>query len=256
MRAVNLIPAEERRGAGGAAGRSGGAVHVLLGLLAAIVLITGLTAMSKRSATEQRGRAASLEAQAVAAEAQATSLASYTQFAGLRAARSQTVTSLAASRFDWAHALKELARVIPSNVSLTGLQGTVAPGVSLKSSAGGSTGSLRAALPAPAIELSGCTGDQDSVARMLTRMRLVDGVSRVALQSSTKASAGTGTCTGRDPARSPAFALVVFFDQATGGVPTTTRPAATPSGTALVPTGTTGATGATGPTVATTGVTP
>ena len=39
MRAVNLIPADERRGAGGIAGRSGGVVYVLVGGLAVLVAL-------------------------------------------------------------------------------------------------------------------------------------------------------------------------------------------------------------------------
>ena len=39
MRAVNLIPAEQRRGAGGLAGRTGGVVYVVLGMLVVLVAL-------------------------------------------------------------------------------------------------------------------------------------------------------------------------------------------------------------------------
>ncbi len=255
MRAVNLVPVEERRGGGAAGGRSGGAAYVLLGLLAVLVVVVSFYTLEKRSVGEKRSELATVERQAAAVEAQATELASFVQFAGLRARRTQTVTSLAASRFDWSHALRELARVVPRNVSLTGLQGTVAPGVALKASAGGQTSALRSALAVPAVELVGCTTDQTSVARMVTRMRLIDGVTRVALQSSVKADAaggGGGSAAGggssgddcrQGNARFPQFALVIFFDPAAGGVPTAAKGAGRIVAAQRTPNGATGPAG-------------
>jgi len=262
MRAVNLVPAEERRGAGGAGGRSGGAAYVLLGLLAVLVVVVSFYTLEKRSIGEKRSEIATLETEAARAEAQASELASFTQFGGLRATRTQTVSSLAASRFDWSHAMGEVARVIPKNVWLTGLQGTVTPGVTLKTTAAAQTSALRSALAVPAVELVGCTTDQPSVARMITRMRLIDGVTRVALQSSVKAESsgdgggggattGGGDC-GQGDDRFPQFALVIYFDQVAGAVPTAAKGAGRVPAVQLTPSG---ATGATGP-AATTGATP
>ncbi len=251
MRAINLVPAEERRGGGAAGGRSGGAAYVLLGLLAVLVVVVSFYTLEKRSIGEKRTELATIEAQAAGAESQAAELASFVQFAGLRAKRTQTVTSLAASRFDWSHALTELARVIPPNVSLTSLQGTVAPGVAVKAGAGGSSSGLRSALAVPAIEMVGCTTSQKSVARMLTRMRLIDGVTRVSLQSSVKPeTAGSGGA-GGSPADgckqvdggSPKFALVVFFDPAAGSVPTAAKGAGRITAAQRTPNATTGPTG-------------
>jgi len=257
MRAINLIPAEERRG--GAGGRSGGAAYALLGLLAVLVVVVSFYTLEKRSVAEKRSELARVEAQAVGAEAQAAELASFVQFAGLRAKRTQTVTSLAASRFDWSHATREVARVIPPNVWLTGLQGTITPGIALKTTAVSQTSGLRSALAVPAIEIAGCTTDQPSVARMLTRMRLIDGVTRVALQSSVKGDAaaggggggGGGDCRQGD-ARFPQFALVVYFDQTAGAVPSTAKGAGRIAASQGVPAAATGATGAAATTGATT----
>lgn len=234
MRAVNLIPADERKGAGGAAGRSGGAAYLLLAFLAVLVMLAGLYAVQKTSVGDKRVELARVEAQATAAEERAGSLAAFAAFAGLRATRTQTIFSIASSRFDWSHALEELARVIPSDVSLTTLNASVAPG---SGAAGGGASGLRGNLPLPAIEMDGCTSSQVSVARMLTRMRAIDGVTRVALQSSTKPeAAGAGAAPGGGCAAStekePSFALVVFFDPAVGSVPTGTVTADTTTGDA------------------------
>lgn len=231
MRAVNLIPEDER---GGRRGGSGGAVYVVLGALALLVLLVGVLTLQRQSVEDKRTELATAEATATQREATAASLGSFTQFAALRASRVETVRSLASSRFDWSHSLREIARVIPPDVWLTSLQGTVVPGVALKAGGAGNTSTLRATSAAPAIEMVGCTTGQDSVARMLGRMRLVDGVSGASLQSSMKgaetsaapapsgdgASSASGDCR-RGRARFPEFSIVIFFDKATGAVPTT-----------------------------------
>jgi Tfp pilus assembly protein PilN len=234
MRAVNLIPEDERRGAGGAAGRSGGAAYLLLGGLAIVVIMLAAFTLTGRTVSDRKTELARVERDAQAAEARAAQLQAYTTFASLRAKRVETVKSIASSRFDWSHAMHEIARVVPNDVWLTDLRGTVTPSVSLQSGAGGGAGSLRGALPNPAVELNGCTTSQDEVARMMTRMRLIDGVTRVALQESSKAdeSGGGGSAGGGDcrygSAKFPKFALVVFFDQVAAPAPAAA--AATPTG--------------------------
>lgn len=235
MRAVNLIPAEDRRGAGGAAGRSGGAAHGLVGFLAVLVVLAASYALVGRSVTHKRAEVARVEQQATTAEAQAQGLTSYTNFAQMREQRVQTVKSLAASRFDWSHAMHELSRVIPDNVWLTAVTGTVSPGVDVQGAATGTTGALRGAVAAPAIEMLGCSTDQSQVARLMTRLRLIDGVQRVALQSSEKleqASGGGGSSSGGSAddsdcrhgnARWPQFGIVVFYD--TPAAPAAAAPA-------------------------------
>lgn len=234
MRAVNLVPPDLQKGAGGVAGRSGGAAYVLLGFLAALVLLSGFYAVERKDRNDKQAELARVETQAITTEQRAGELASFTQFSALRASRTQTIFALASGRFDWSHALDELARVIPSDVSLTALNASVAPGVGGTGGAGGASG-LRATLPLPAIEMTGCTTSQAAVAQMLKRMRLIDGVSRVALQSSTKPDVAAGTSpngTGCEAStdEDPAFSLVVFFDPAVGAVPTGNLTADTTTG--------------------------
>jgi Tfp pilus assembly protein PilN len=233
MKAVNLIPKGERSGAGGVAGRSGGAVYIALGALAAVVVMVAMLALSARSLDDKTADLARVEAQAQASEAKAASLKSYVDFKKLRQARAETVRSIADSRFDWSFVLHELARTIPANVWLTGVTGTVAPGVPLKAKP--VTASVRSARGTPALELLGCTTDNDSVAKMMTALRQVDGVRRVALQSALKAdpqagggaSSAGGDCRHGD-ARYPQFTMAVFFDArpapAAPAVPSTSTP--------------------------------
>jgi Tfp pilus assembly protein PilN len=229
MRAVNLIPAEERRGAGGAAGRSGGGAHVLLGALALLLALVAVYTVSGREIETKHAELTAGERQLADLEAAATRLQGYEQFAALRERRVQTVASIAGSRFDWSHSLRELSRVTSDEAWLTAVTGTVAPGVSMS----GGASALRGALPLPALELTGCTVSQDAVARMMSRLRQVDGVERVSLASSEKAAPGAG---GGGPggdcrmgsAKYPQFQMVVFLSAPT---PATTPGAATASAT-------------------------
>ena len=227
MRAVNLIPSDQQRGAGGAAGKSGGAAYILLGALALMVIMAAVYVTSGKSVTNKQAELADVTAQAQAAEAKATSLQSYTKFAAIRAKRVDTVTQLAASRFDWAHALREVARVLPENAWLTSLTATTSTAVNV---GGGSGGQLRQALNVPAIVVQGCTTSQASVSKLLARMRLIDGVQRVSLEDSTKGidtggsgdSAGAGGDCRGGHAKYPVFNVDVFFNPSTASATATT----------------------------------
>lgn len=230
MRAVNLIPSEARRGGPGGPGRSGGAVYVLLGVLAAIVVGAGVYVLAGNTVTERKAELARVTREAASARAQANTLHTYTEFAALRRARAQTVASLADSRFDWARTLRQVARVLPKDVWLTSLDGSVSPDASAGDSGGGDT-SLRSALPNPAIEMIGCTVSQAEVSRVMARLRLIDGVQRVSLDASEKnetpsSSAASGGSSDNtdcryDSTKYPQFQIVIFLEM----LPTAEPPA-------------------------------
>jgi Tfp pilus assembly protein PilN len=215
VRAVNLIPAEDRRGLRGGGSGSGAASYIVLAVLAAVVAMSAAYTLANKSVGDKRAELDSVQTQVETAEATAQRYASYTGFSALRQKRTETVRSLAASRFDWSHALHEIARTIPSNAWLTSMKGTVTPGVSID---GGSSDPLRNSLPKPAIEIVGCTTGQDAVAKVISSLRRVDGVERVSLSSSQKleqsASNGTdgqdGDCRNGN-ARFPQFSMTLFF---------------------------------------------
>jgi Tfp pilus assembly protein PilN len=249
MRAVNLIPAEDRRGPGGAS-KSGGAVYAVLGTLALLVVLTAAWALAGKSVTDKQAQLTRVERDASAAEAQGAGLSDYSSFASLRERRVQTVTSIAGSRFDWSHAMHELGRVLPSNVWLTSMTGTVTSTTAVD---GGTQNGLRSSLPGPAIDLVGCTTSQDEVARVVTRLRLIDGVIRVALASSAKAdttsaasSNGGGDCRAGS-SNFPQFEVVVFFETppaasaSAPAAPATPATAAPASGSAAPASGSTAA---------------
>jgi Tfp pilus assembly protein PilN len=253
MRAVNLIPSDQQRGAGGAAGRSGGGAYILLGALTLFVVMAAAYVHTGNAADSKKAELARVTQEATAAEAKAQSLQSFTKFSSLRTRRVDTVSQLAASRFDWSHALREVARVLPTNAWLSSLTGTTSPTVSLSGSSGGS--GLRSALAVPAIAIQGCTTSQASVARMMARLRLIDGVQRVSLEDSTKVQAAGGAvgdggggggassdCRGGH-SHFPLFKIVVFYEQQANAVPvaggtTTTASAASATASSATPAGT------------------
>jgi Tfp pilus assembly protein PilN len=217
MRAVNLIPGDATR----AGGRTGGGAYVVLLVLAALVAGTAYYVLTSNAIADRRAQLTQLQTQTHAAQQQADATKPYRDFAALAQARVQTIRQLGAARFDWHRALSQLARVMPDNVWLSSLLGTVAPGVSVEGGSSGATSALRSALPNPAIELTGCTTDHDSVVRLISRLRLVGGVQRVALADSSKdvangggsgggAGGGSGDCRHGHP-NLPQFDLVIFF---------------------------------------------
>lgn len=277
MKAVNLIPSDERRGAD----RSGGAVYVFLGALTTLVVFSAMWVLVNNQVTTKQADLEQVRADTTAAQQQAAALAPFRTFASIREKRVETVKSLANSRFDWGPVLRKMAMVLPRDVWLTSMIGTVSPGVTLDSSgggggSGGDTSSLRGQLPVPAVELQGCTTSQAEVARVLTRLRLIDGVVRVSLASSKKSDKGTvgssspseGDSAAGNPTNGPVssgdcrggkdipqFAIVVFFSplSGTGAVPvagaaTTPTGSATPAPTTGQPAGSTQPTSTSGAT--------
>jgi Tfp pilus assembly protein PilN len=215
MRAVNLIPADSR-GRGSSRGPATGMqipVYVLLGVLAAAVALVTMYVLTNNSITSRQAHLASLKTQVAQEQATANRLGEFSKFSSLASTRISTVNSIASARFDWHTAMVNLSKVVPADVTLQSIVGTVVPGAS--SGGSGSTSALRADIAAPAFDLTGCTANQDDVARLMSRLRLIDGVTRVSFTNSqvSGASGSSGTA-GSAPgcvANAPVFSLTVFF---------------------------------------------
>ena len=202
MKAVNLMP-RDARVAGGSSG-SGAGVYVLLAGLVALVAIATLWASANKQAGDRSAKLERVTAQAAAAEKRAASAAPYVEFAQLAENRVKTVTQLSATRFDWAHAMREVSRVVPADVWLTSLAGA--------SGAGSETPSPTAsAAPAPTITVVGCTRSQAKVARLLARLRTIDGVRKIGLKSSEKPeTTGDDDCPAHRSS-DPRFTITIAF---------------------------------------------
>ena len=243
---VNVLPPEERRAAG-TAGRSEGAVYAVLGVLALGLVLMTVNVIAKNGVNDKKADLAKVKADVASAEDTFKALASYTDFAALREKRVETVRQIASSRFDWAHALGEVARTIPKDAWLLKLEGSVT------SASAGGNGSLRASIPQPAIVVTGCTTSQSAVARVMSNLRRVDGVERVSLEKSEKltgdaAAGGSSGAGGGDKGGStsdcrngndfiPQFQITAWFTAPPALAPATTGSA---GGTANASAGATG----------------
>lgn len=237
MRPVNLIPPEERVGERAPA-RTGPVVYLVVGVLAVLLLGVFLRVQAGNTIKERTVDRDRLQALKTAAEAQSQKLGSYIEFQAIQAKRVGTVMQLAQSRFDWERVLRELALVLPDDVWLVKLRATVSPKIELK--AGGGALNLRKDVQGPALEMTGCGHSHESVARFLTRLRDIDGVTRVAVVKSErpgeKEVAGGGgkeeaeDCRRRDTI--PLFEVIAAFEAvsvapaAPGAAPGAAQPAA------------------------------
>jgi Tfp pilus assembly protein PilN len=218
MRAVNLLTPELRttsKVAGAPAvmdSRGGLGAFVLLGALALCVAGIAAYVLAGNVVKQRTAQLADVKAQTGATVAEAARLKPFVDFQTVAQARAGTVQALASARFDWEQSLRDLSRAIPSNVYLSSLNGTVGG-----SAAQGGGSSLRGAITSPAIELKGCTRSQPAVAGLMSRLRNVQGVTRVSLAKSDKLSSGTGATTASPCGKGspPSFELVVFFEGAT-----------------------------------------
>jgi Tfp pilus assembly protein PilN len=276
MKAVNLLPQDLRSGgnrpapavAAGDPEAGGPGAFIVLGALALCVVALAGYVLTSNLVKDREAKLADTTAKAAAVTSQMNALKPYADFETVANARIATVNDLATQRFDWEQALRDVSRTLPADVTLSALSGTL----SSETGSGGGASALRGALDVPAIELEGCTAGQSDVAELMSRLRGVDGVTRVSLaksdketatpRSSTEAATGTqgdvNAC-GRGDGK-PSFDLIMFFendaDAAVDPAGTgTAAAAATPAPTdgAAPKDGSTGTAGTASTTSATTG---
>jgi Tfp pilus assembly protein PilN len=213
MRPVNLIPKEERPG-GRKPMRAGPLAYILIaGLAIGVIALTALV-VENGKVSDRKAEVARLQSEKAGVEAKASSLASYSEFANIREQRNATVTELANSRFDWEKVLSELALVMPADVKLTSLVGSVSPTAAV----GGGIG-MRSAIPGPALEIAGCAPSQPEVANFIEDLKSIDGVTRVGTPSAGFTSSGgggggEGATAGTCPNDWAQFQMVAGFDAA------------------------------------------
>jgi Tfp pilus assembly protein PilN len=266
MKAVNLLPPDlrgaPRKPSGGSKPAvetpSGSGAYIVLGALAAAVAAMAIYVLAGNAVKDREAELATVTAEAQNATDRAAALKPYADFETLANQRLATVKTLAGARFDWNQTLHDLSRALPKDSTVTEISGDVNP---MAGSANGAN-TLRSSLPAPALSLKGCAPSQTGVARVISRLGTINGVTRVTLASSDKdatpdaesASTGTGGqsaayCGKGSPAT---FDLVVFFERDTERVSAapgvgTAAPDAAP-GTASAPAAATDAAGSTTPT--------
>ena len=176
MRAVNLLPKDDRRQRGAEARRNN---PVLIGGVAGAVLVTAilcawfLTASAGVADNQKRRDAAAAELSATPVPAPTSAQSSALQ--QQKVARVTALSSALGGRLAWDRVLREFALVLPDDVWLTSMSAQAPTG-------GGTSG----------FTINGRTYSQDGVARLLARLALVPHLTNVTLQHSSAATSETG----------------------------------------------------------------
>ena len=177
MRAVNLLPKDDRRQRGAEARRNN---PMLIAGVAGTVLVTAiicawfLTASAGVADNQKRRDAA--QAQLAATPVPPPSSPESSALEQEKGTRVAALSAALGGRLAWDRLLREFALVLPDDVWLTSMSAQ-AP------TAGGA---------ASAFTINGKTYSQDGVARLLARLALVPHLTNVQLQHSTAATSETG----------------------------------------------------------------
>ena len=191
MRAVNLLPRQhveqktERRNPVALGAGIGGAV-VLLVLVAGFLLAVRSVDRQRQSLTSARAVLAATPAHHVSAETNAFRSSVLSQ----REERSLALASAIGKRVSWDRILRRLALVLPDDVWLNKVSGSVPleAGVPL-------TSTTSTAFPAAptALDIEGSTYSQAAVARLLERLQVLPDLKNVQLAKSQSGLMGSRT---------------------------------------------------------------
>jgi len=210
VRPVNLIPEEQRRSRAGVS-RTGPLAYIVVGALFALLAGVVMLVLTSNQISDRKAEVASLKTAEAAATARAEKLAPYVSFKQVADQRTQTVASLADSRFDWARVIRQLSLILPPHVWLTTLTGSAGGG-------GEGGGESAASIAGPSLAMSGCARGQNAVAGLVASLKEIDGVTRVGLENSALASTGgaeaASAASREGGCKGATFSLVVAFDAA------------------------------------------
>ena len=236
MRAINLIPPDQRRGEHAPARTGALTPYLVVGLMVAALAGVAALVLAGNQISDREAEVAELKQEEAALRAKAERFSSYTEFRTVREQRVATVSSLADSRFDWERVLRELALVLPDDVWLVKATATASPAAVPDE---GVEVSTRDTVAGPALELEGCAPGQKSVAAFVAALEDIDGVTRVGVAASKRPDLTTNNSATSDDSGDDCrtrdfiaqFEIVVAFDAApVAGVVPVPAPVEPPSG--------------------------
>jgi Tfp pilus assembly protein PilN len=187
MKAVNLIPSEQRRAQ--ASGRGAGGAYVVVGVLAVLLAMAVAFAMTQNKLNASQTKATEAKQEADALEARAAQLGSFTNFASIKDQRLASVVGAAATRFDWERLMREVSLVMPEGSWLQTTQASVLGDQSAEAAAASAPAAAGSA--SPSANFVGCTRQQSEVATLMVRLRQMHRVTDVKLNESAREQGAT-----------------------------------------------------------------
>lgn len=182
MRAVNLLPRQEVVERKPRESRNPAtAVGVLGGMIVLIALVAG-TLLTSQAVGDRRAKLEAAQAELAATPRPPEDAAAGTQLASVREQRVVALASALAQRVSWDRVLRRFALVLPDDVWLTSLSGTVPTGPAAAVTAPGANPT--------GFTITGYTYSHGGVARLLSRLSVVPDLTNVQLQTSTLAELG------------------------------------------------------------------
>jgi Tfp pilus assembly protein PilN len=174
MRAVNLLPKDERR-----ARRQPGAVALtaVLGTVLLTALLSGLFLVSSSSVTDRQAELDGLRAELAAIPPPAPAPVEQSNLVAEKDARLSLLSQALGSRIAWDRVLREISLVIPDDVWLETMS-TNGPDPGAAAPVPGQSA------PAGGFNITGYTYSHDGVARLLARLSVIPHLENVKLGSS------------------------------------------------------------------------
>lgn len=182
MKAVNLIPNEQRRAT--ATGARGGSAYAVLGVLTVLLVMLVAYVLTANTVNERTAAAEEARQEADAYEAQNRNLESFVDFASIKNQRLAAVLTAAHTRFDWERLMREVAHVMPEGSWLQETSASVTGDTASVATTSPSSATATVAPTGPAATFIGCTRKQSEVAKILVRLRQMHRVSDVELNES------------------------------------------------------------------------
>jgi hypothetical protein len=184
MKAVNLIPSEQRRAR--PSGEQSGSAYAVLGVLVVLLALAVAYVMTSNSVNDNKTKAEKAKQQADALEAQASNLDAFTDFSTIKQQRLEAVKTAAETRFDWERLMREISRVMPDGSWLQTTEASVEGDTSEAATAPATANPAEATTGpvSPTATFVGCTPKQSEVAKILVRLRSMHRVTDVELNES------------------------------------------------------------------------
>jgi hypothetical protein len=237
MKPVNLLPESYRPRRPG--GQAAGSSRIVIGLLAALLVMAVVYALSANQVNSRKSRISSAKSEVQKAQAESAAQSAFGSFHDMKQLRVASVMGLAGGRFDWERLMREVALVLPRGTWIldmttstgtqdqtSGASTSPSPASSSASSSSASSSSSSTAAAnapvSPTAHIIGCALHQDDVAVLLVRLRKLHRATDADLTESAKeegqgsgatgdaASAGGDTC----GARRVMFDVTVSFSPA------------------------------------------